>query len=98
MNVITQALPPLPGEHIEAVELDLTTRDGRKVVVSGRVSIWEGTRRMFVEASACLREVDRFTASELLQNAIRDRLIGSDKVRSAVDRGFEVSGLSGGAS
>ena len=96
MSALAQALPPLPGETIEAVELDVGLLDGETVIIGGRVSIWEGTSTMFVDVSSCPAGLDRFTASTMLQHAIRDRLIGSDVVRSAVERGFTVRGIGGG--
>ena len=88
-----QALPSLPGEHIESVTLDLTTRDGSLVDVTGRVSVWEGTQTVFIDVPSACSAVDRYAASAMLQHAIRDRLIGSDVVRSAVERGFTVKGI-----
>lgn len=87
------SLPPLPGEHIESVSLDLATKDGRILDIEGRVSVWEGTRTMFVDIPASCTAVDRFAASSMLQHALKNRLIGSDVVRSAVERGFAVRGL-----
>ena len=49
MNASAKALPPLPGEHIEAIQVDLSTREGAVVIVEGRVSVWKGVGRMFVE-------------------------------------------------
>ena len=89
------ALPSLPGEHVETLALDLTTHDGSVVLVEGRASVWEQTRVVFVDVPpACRTVVDPFAASTMLQHAIRDRLIGSDVVRAAVERGFAVRGLS----
>lgn len=96
MIAIAQALPPFPGETIEPVELDVGISDGETVIIGGRVSIWEGTSTMFVDVSSCPAGIDRFTASTMLQHAVRDRLIGSDVVRSAVERGFEIRGLTTG--
>lgn len=87
-----QALPPLPGEHIEAVQLDMTTRDGREVIIDGRISVFEPTHVIFVEVVGSHGRLDREGASNALQHAIEHRLIGSDVVRSAVERDFVVKG------
>lgn len=90
------ALPPLPGEHIEAVELDVGTQDGRVVIIHGRVSVFDPTRVVFVEVPTALSAIDRDAASSMLQHAIRNRLVRmSDILLSAVERGFEVKGYGG---
>lgn len=87
------ALPSLPGEHIEAVELDVGTQDGRIVVIHGRVSVFEPTRVIFVEVPTALNAIDRDAASSMLQHAVRNRLVRmSDVLLSAVERGFVVKG------
>ena len=89
-----QALPHLPGEHVEALVLDFTTGDGRIIMVVGRASVWEQTSVVFVDVPpAYTNEVDPYTASSVLQDAVRDRRIGSGVVQAAVERGFAVRGL-----
>ena len=91
------ALPSLPGEHIEAVELDVGTQDGRVVIIHGRVSVFEATRVIFVEIPTSVSAIDRDAASSMLQHAVRNRLVRmSDALLSAVERGFIVRGYGRG--
>lgn len=85
--------PTLLGETAESVTLDVTLEDGRTVFVTGRVTVFEPTRKVVIDLCHERFGMTRETVSELLQNAVRDRLIGSDVVRSAVERGFEVKGF-----
>jgi len=83
--------PTILGEHAESVTLDVTL-DGRTVFVSGRVTVFESTGKIVVDLCHERFGLSRETVSQMLQNAVRDRLIGSDVVRSAVERNFEVKG------
>jgi hypothetical protein len=87
------ALHPLPGEHTEAVTLDLTTTAGEVLLVEGRVTVLEGTRVVFIDIPHSLPALSRYDASDAIQWAVSDGRVGSDVVRSAVDRGFTVKGL-----
>ncbi len=92
-----QALDALPNEYTEAVCVDLTTRDGKVVLIPGRVTVIHAPYRsdgvVFVDVPVSISALDRYSASALIQNAVRDRLVGSDVVKAAVDRGYEVKGL-----
>jgi hypothetical protein len=84
--------PGVLGEHCENVVLDVTLADGRQVFVAGRVTVWESTRKIAVDLCHERFGLTRETVSSMLQNAVRDRLIGSDVVRSAVARDFAIVG------
>lgn len=84
--------PTLLGEHVETVDLDLTTKDGVVVWVSGRVTVWESTETICVDLCHERHGITRETISSMIQNAVRQRLLGSDIVRAAVERGFRVKG------
>lgn len=85
------ALPPLPGEHSEAVDLDLATKSGTIVVLGGRITVWEPSRTVFVGV-VYSSTLSRSDASSALLGAVRDGRVGSDVVRAAVERGFAVRG------
>ncbi len=84
--------PGVLGEHCENVVLDVTLKDGRQAFVSGRVTVWESTRKIAVDLCHERFGLTRETVSQMLQNAVRDRLIGSDVVRSAAAREFTIVG------
>jgi len=84
--------PGVLGEHSESVMLDVTLADGRQAFVTGRVTVWETTRKIAVDLCHERFGLSRETVSQMIQNAVRDRLIGSDVVRSAVARDFAIVG------
>ncbi len=85
--------PTLLGEDSESVRLDVGLQDGRTVFVAGRCTVFEPTRKVVVDLCHERFGMTRETVSSMLQHAIRDGRIGSDVVRSAVERGFEVKGF-----
>lgn len=87
------ALPSLPGEHAESISVDMTTRDGQRVDIRGRATVFAPTRVIFVDVPTECSALDRYAASALLQHAIRQGLVGSDTVRAAVGLGYTVRGI-----
>jgi len=98
----------LPGswrpfaEHVEPLQLDYTTESGAVVVLSGRAHVWhgagDGVGQVFIESGGgCpAAGLDLWDVSAALSAAVLDRLIGSDTLRGAIERGWNVGTANGG--
>lgn len=81
------------AEYGEALEVDFSTRDGGTVKLRGRASARPGTKRILVTAAGPCEAAGLTLAdvAGVLGRCVTDGRIGSDVLREAVERQWDVS-------